>query len=67
MNLRWKFIYLERRPSSSPLLSSDVVAHVDVVDLKLSISLFKTSLRSRRLVRAGEGRASLNKRLPKCL
>ena len=34
MNLKWKFIYLGRRPSPSPLLSPDVLA--DVVDLKLS-------------------------------
>ena len=34
MNLEWKFIYLGRRPSPSPLLSPDVLA--DVVDLKLS-------------------------------
>ena len=33
MNLKWKFIYLGRRPSPSPLLSPDVVA-----DLKLSNS-----------------------------
>ena len=36
MNLKWKFIYLGRRPSPSPLLSPDVLADVDVVDLKLS-------------------------------
>ena len=37
MNLKWKFIYLGRRPSLSPLLNPDVLADVDVVDLKLSI------------------------------
>ena len=37
VNLKWKFIYLGRRPSPSPLLSPDVLADVDVVDLKLSI------------------------------
>ena len=31
------FTYLERYPSPSPLLSPDVLADVDVVDLKLSI------------------------------
>jgi hypothetical protein len=36
VNLKWKFIYLGRRPSPSPLLSPDVLADVDVVDLKLS-------------------------------
>ena len=36
MNPKWKFIYLGRRPSPSPLLSPDVLAEVDVVDLKLS-------------------------------
>ena len=36
MNLRWKFIYLGRRPSPSPLLSPDALADVVVVDLKLS-------------------------------
>ena len=36
VNLKWKFIYLARRPSPSPLLSPDVLADVDVVDLKLS-------------------------------
>ena len=38
MNLKWKFIYLGRRPSPSPLLIPDVLADVDVVDLKLSIT-----------------------------
>jgi hypothetical protein len=37
VNLKWKFIYLGRRPSPSPLLSPDVLADVDIVDLKLSI------------------------------
>jgi hypothetical protein len=37
VNLKWKFIYLGRRPSPSPLLSPDVLADVDVIDLKLSI------------------------------
>jgi hypothetical protein len=36
VNLRWKFIYLGRRPSPLPLLSPDVLADVDVVHLKLS-------------------------------
>jgi hypothetical protein len=36
VNIKWKFIYLGRRPSPSPLLSPDVLADVDVVDLKLS-------------------------------
>ena len=36
VNLKWKFIYLGRRPSPSPLLSPDVLADVDVVDIKLS-------------------------------
>jgi hypothetical protein len=36
VNLKRKFIYLGRRPSPSPLLSPDVLADVDVVDLKLS-------------------------------
>ena len=36
VNLKWKFIYLGRRPIPSPLLSPDVLADVDVVDLKLS-------------------------------
>ena len=31
--------YLGRRPSPSPLLSPDVLADVDVVDLKLSINV----------------------------
>ena len=34
MKLKWKFIYLGRRPRPSPPLSPDVLA--DVVDLKLS-------------------------------
>ena len=38
MNLKWKFIYLGRRPSPSPLLSPDVLA--DVVDLKLSNDIY---------------------------
>ena len=41
VNLKWKFIYLGRRPS--PLLSPDVLADVDVVDLKLSICVLKTA------------------------
>ena len=36
MNLRWRFIYLGRCPSPSPLRSPDVLADVDVVDIKLS-------------------------------
>jgi hypothetical protein len=36
VNRKWKFIYLGRRPSPSPLLSPDVLDDVDVVDLKLS-------------------------------
>jgi hypothetical protein len=43
VNLKWKFIYLGRRPSPSPLLSPDVLADVDVVDLKLSICVLKTA------------------------
>jgi hypothetical protein len=42
VNLKWKFIYLGRRPSLSPLLSPDVLADVDVVDLKLSIDILET-------------------------
>jgi hypothetical protein len=41
VNLKWKFIYLGRRPSPSPLLSPDVLAD-DVVDLKLSNDCFTT-------------------------
>jgi hypothetical protein len=36
VNLKRKFIYLGRHPSPSPLLSPDVLADVDVVDLNLS-------------------------------
>ena len=46
VNLKWKFIYLGRRPSPSPLLSPDVLADVDAVDLKLSIVATKTALTS---------------------
>jgi hypothetical protein len=45
VNLKWKFIYLGRRPSPSPLLSPDVLADVDVVDLKLSINPSPSNLR----------------------
>jgi hypothetical protein len=44
VNLKWKFIYLGRRPSPSPLLSPDVLADVDVVDLKLSIKVLHCAL-----------------------
>jgi hypothetical protein len=44
VNLKWKFIYLGRRPSPSPLLIPDVLADVDVVDLKLSISIKKKQI-----------------------
>ena len=44
MNLKWKFIYLGRHPSPSPLLSPDVLADVDVVDLKLSIMYLKQTM-----------------------
>ena len=42
VNLKWKFIYLGRRPSPSPLLSPDVLA--DVVDLKLSIAYLAVTM-----------------------
>jgi hypothetical protein len=38
------FTYLRRRPSTSPLLSPDVLADVDVVDLKQSIIGFQDAL-----------------------
>jgi hypothetical protein len=37
VNIKWKFIYLGRRPSPSPLLSPDVLADIDVVDLSYLI------------------------------
>ena len=46
MNLKWKFIYLGRRPSRSPLLSPDVLADVDLVDLKLSIKQVSSETRN---------------------
>jgi hypothetical protein len=46
VNLKWKFIYLGRHPSPSPLLSPDVLADVDVVDLKLS-NIYDVNLTTR--------------------